>query len=315
MNISKTADATLPDDLLNAGSMVFKLVADVGEVKHPLVVIALLESHAAEKRSLAGQLAEEHRRRERAEAAERELLRALAFSNAALLEAHHRVKNTLQIAASVLSLQARATQSGQVRTALLEGFGRLHLLSKVHELLYTSAAANNEIQMQSLLQTMGDSLRRSFAEMSTRVELRVTCDDILLTPDIAIPVALLANEALTNAFKHAFPEESGGEIALSLARHPDGGLILQVTDTGPGNGPVDRSGGLGLKLIRSFAEQVQGTLDVGARSDATGATVTLRMPPARATSAQQSGTADVLAASDQGDRPGSSRSLSALTTA
>lgn len=304
-----------PEDLLKAESMALKQVAGAADFKHPLVLMALLESHAAEKRSLTGQLAEEHSRRERAEAAERELLRALAFSNAALLEAHHRVKNTLQIAASVLSLQARSTSSSHVRTALLEGFGRLHLLSTVHELLYSSAAANNEIQMQSLLQAIGNALRRSFAEMSARVELRVTCDDIQLTPDIAVPMALLANEALTNAFKHAFPEESGGEISLALSREPEGGLILQVTDTGPGAGPGEGKSGLGMKLIRSFAEQVHGMLNVGARSNATGTTVTLRMALARTNAVQQSGTADAFAAIDQSDRPGSSRSLSALTTA
>lgn len=235
----------------------------------------LLESHKVAQRSVAHDLAEERSRRERAEASESGIRQAMMFKDAVIQEVHHRVKNTIQIAASVLSLQARATQSAEVRAALQDGYGRLHLLAKVHELLYASAESTQEILMPTLLKAMGEALRQSFVEMSARVRLQVTSDAIVLSPDDAIPMALLANEAITNAYKHAFADGSSGEIAINLSCEPENALTLQITDNGIGmhlNGDESR---LGLKLIRSFAAQLQGTLTLAEPVGATGTAVTL----------------------------------------
>jgi two-component sensor histidine kinase len=182
----------------------------------------------------------------------------------------------------VLSLQARATTSAEVRVALQEGYGRLHLLAKVHELLYTSADTK-EVSMPVLLQAVSDALQRSFAEMSAYVSLRVTCDQVALTPDDAIPMALLANEAITNAYKHAFADGSPGEITVNLHCAPGNELILQVTDNGIGmypNSDVNTdAGGLGLKLIHSFATQLRGTLALDKPVGSTGTALTLTIHP------------------------------------
>lgn len=250
----------------------------VREGREHRAVLASLESQRSIQQSVTRHLIEERNRRERAELAESGIRQAMVFKDAVVQEAHHRVKNTLQIAASVLSLHAHATVSPEVRSALHESFSRLHLLAKVHELLYAQADSSQGVPMSMLLQAMGDALQRSFFEISSRVQLRITSDGLALPADDAIPLALLANEAITNAYKHAFPQGSSGVIVADLRRAPDDTVLLQVADTGIGLQPQPASGGLGLKLIRNFATQLQGVLAFAHPAQGTGTTLTLSIP-------------------------------------
>jgi two-component sensor histidine kinase len=256
--------------------LALKLVREAGAHRSAL---ASLESQRTVQQTVTRHLVEERNRRERAEVSENGIRLAMVFKDAVLLEAHHRVKNTLQIAASVLSLHASANSSPEVRAALQESFARLHLLAKVHELLYTQADAQQEIPMSMLLQAMGDALQRSFTALSSRVELRITSEALSLGADDAIPLALLANEAITNAYKHAFPEGRRGEIVAELS-HDGDTIVLRIADTGVGMRSDGSKGGLGLKLIRSFAAQLQGVLTFVSPLDATGTTLTLTIPGA-----------------------------------
>src|SRR5690606_10630168 len=139
-------------------------------------------------------LAEAHNMREQAEASESAVRRALSHKDAAIQEAHHRAKNTLQTAIGLLSLHAQASTSAQVRCALQDSSTRLHLLAKVHELLYATTHAAREVLMRPLLPTIGDALRQSFTAIARRVRRKVTSEPILLCADEAVPMALLANE-------------------------------------------------------------------------------------------------------------------------
>ena len=203
-----------------------------------------------------------------------------SVKDVAIREVHHRVKNTIQIAASLLSLHARATPSEQVRCSLQTSYARLRLLAKVHELLYASAASTQEVPLPPLLQALGDALQQSFAEMSDRVRLRITSDPVELPADEAIPLALLANELITNAYKHAFPQGCVGEIVMDLTWTAEQVLVLHVADNGVGMRPDSVEGGLGLQLIRTFAAQLRGTLAFAESVDATGTAVTLTLPRA-----------------------------------
>jgi two-component sensor histidine kinase len=241
---------------------------------------ALLESHqVAQQKLLAHDLAEERGLREHAEASASESRRALVFKDAMLHEVNHRTKNTLQTAGALLVLQASATPSAQVRMGLLESYARLQLLAKVHELLSTKTDGAQTVLMPGLLQTVADGLRQSFAKTSALVRLQLTCDPLALPVDQAIPLALLANELVTNAYKHAFPSDSSGEITVILQHTPENGLILRVADTGIGLHPTGSEIGIGLKLIRTLAAQLQGTLTSGTPPEGAGTAVTLTIRP------------------------------------
>lgn len=223
------------------------------------------------------QLAEERLLRQRAEATEKSLRQALLLKDTVIRDVHHRAANTLQIAANVLALQARATASAETRTTLLEGRRRLHLLATVHELLYRNANNAQAILMPPLLDAIGNALQQSFAELRERVELRVSAAPIVLAAEDAIPLALLANEVITNAYKHAFPEQRHGRIAVSLNLAPRDAIVLRIHDNGVGLSRHAMAAGFGTTLIRNFADQLQATIAFGASAHGSGTVVSVRM--------------------------------------
>jgi two-component sensor histidine kinase len=223
-------------------------------------------------------LVEERRRREVAEAALRVADEALAAGRAALKEAHHRVKNSLQMASNVLALQARATESEVVRFACNDAHRRLNLLAKVHELLEVDSKGSTALYMPSLLLAVSDALQQSFAEQTGAVTLHALSDPLRLLPSIAIPIALVVNEALTNIYKHAFGE-AGGTITVELRATGDNGMTLRITDNGRGLQPGDRKDGLGLRLIRGLALQLRGTVNYATPVETTGTVLELCVPP------------------------------------
>jgi two-component sensor histidine kinase len=270
-------DARIAEQLAAQSVLALNLLEQAREHR---CAIALLESHrVAQQHLLAHDLAEEREQREHAEACESESRRALVFKDAMLQELNHRTKNTLQTAGSLLVLQARATSSAQVRTALLDGYARLQLLAKVHELLSTQTDCAQTLVMAQLLQTLGDGLRQSFAKTSAQVSLQLTSDPLALPVGQAIPLGLLANELVTNAYKHAFPNDSSGEITVTLQHTPENGLILRVADTGIGLHPTGSEIGMGFKLIRTLAAQLQGTLTSATPPEGAGTAVTLTIGP------------------------------------
>jgi Signal transduction histidine kinase len=240
---------------------------------------ARIAEQLAAQSVLALNLLQRAREREHAEASASESRRALLFKDALVNEVNHRTKNTLQTAGSLLALHARATPSAQVRMALLDSYARLQLLANVHELLCTKADGAQTVLMPGLLQTLADGLRQSFAKTSANVSLQLTSDAIALPVDQAIPLALLANELVTNAYKHAFAHDSCGEITVSLRQTPENELTLQIADTGIGLCLTGSEVGMGLKLIRSLATQLRGTLTFATPPAGAGTAITLTMRP------------------------------------
>jgi len=242
--------------------------------EHSLSVLQSLQ--AAQQDLLSYDLTHERTRRKQAEAAEHVARRALMFKEAMLDEVDHRTKNTLQTAAGLLSLQARVAASAEVRRALLDSRDRLQLLAEVHAMLSAAHDDSQAIHMRQLLQTLCDALRRSFGSTSQGVSLELTSEAISLPVDDAVAMALLANETVTNAYKHAFAEGSAGTITVQLQRTPEHALTLRIADSGVGADLAHTAGGMGLKLLHTLAAQLRGTLEIEAQAGA-GTRVTLTM--------------------------------------
>ena len=206
-----------------------------------------------------------------------QITQALQLKEAVLQEMHHRVKNTLQIAASLLSLQFHADCPADARTALRAAFDRLHALAAVHEMLSLQATTSGTIAMRPLLNSVASALERSFPEKSARVELRVSADDVSPAVDQAIPLALFANEAITNAYRHAFPEGVSGEIVADLSRTTDA-VVLQVSDSGVGMPQSNRKEGLGTRLIHRLAQQLGATISCTTVDGAGGTVLKMSLP-------------------------------------
>jgi two-component sensor histidine kinase/ligand-binding sensor domain-containing protein len=177
-----------------------------------------------------------------------------------LKEIHHRVKNNLQIVSSLLKLQAGAVEDPAARAAFHESEDRVRSMSMIHDRLY-QADDMARIDLADYLRSLSAHLFRSYGVSQSRVRLRLDLDRVELGLDSAIPCGLLINELVSNALKHAFPDDKQGEVTVGL-RAVDGHLVLRVADDGVGL-PDDRDrrdGSLGLQLVHTLAEQLGGTL-------------------------------------------------------
>lgn len=195
------------------------------------------------------------------EAAEAVKARTLALSAALrerevlLSEIHHRVKNNLQLVSSMLALQARGA-GAEAQHALVEGQRRIDSIALVHEQLYGSrnlSAVNFARYVEALI----PELCRGTAD---RVDVVLDLLDIELPPERAIPCGLVVSELVTNAIKHAFPDDRRGVLTVQLERLPPARLRLTVQDDGVGlqrDFPGGTDATLGLDLVAIFAKQLE----------------------------------------------------------
>jgi two-component sensor histidine kinase len=217
------------------------------------------------------------RQQEHARSREHEAHRALMFKETMIDEVNHRTKNTLQAAASLLSLQARGAPSEEARHALLDSRDRLQLLAAVHSMISDAREDSQTILMPQLLQTLCDALRGSFGAIRQGVSLELASDALSLPVEDAIAISLLLNETVTNAYKHAFAGGSAGTITVQLHGTPDHALVLRITDSGVGAHLAQTEDGMGLKLMRTLAAQLRGTLEIEGQAGSAGTRVTLTM--------------------------------------
>lgn len=199
--------------------------------------------------------------------AEQQIRRALREKEALLKEIHHRVKNNLQIISSLLKLQVDATTDERAIEALRESQNRIYSMAFVHEMLYRSEDLA-EVDVTRLTTRLAHSLLGAYSGNRRAVTLKMNLDEVSLGIDAAIPCSLIINELVTNALKHAFPPGRTGEICIDL-QSSDGQIILTVSDNGIGLPPeikVHEAESLGLQLVNTLTEQLEGSLDIDRRS-------------------------------------------------
>jgi two-component sensor histidine kinase len=208
-------------------------------------------------------------------AREAELKASLDQKEALLREVHHRVKNNLQVVTSLLNLRAQAAGSAAARGAMLEAQARVKALALVHRGLYEGQALGAaEVELQPLLAELCNLLEDTVPGRAGEVEVRLDLQPARIAVDRAVPVALFVTEALSNAFKHAFPDGRRGTVAVRLARGEGGAARLTIRDDGVGIGP-ESAPGLGSTLMRMLAGQSGGRLRLDGRG---GTLVELEFP-------------------------------------
>lgn len=186
-------------------------------------------------------------------------------------EVNHRVKNSLQQVASLLHLQMRQLPDGLGRAALEDARGRVMSIGRVHEQLYSSDFTGS-VALRPYFEVLCEDIRASAAG-DCAVETDVA--DTVLPLARTVPLALIANELLTNAFKHGRRPDGSCRIQLRLRERGDGMLVLAVSDEGPGLVPgKQRRGSLGMRLIRLFVDQLDGKLDIESTDPGTRISVT-----------------------------------------
>ncbi len=178
-------------------------------------------------------------------------------------ELHHRVKNNLQIISSLLSLQSFRIKDQAASKAVRDGQQRIEAMSLIHQRLYTRDNIT-EINIREFINDLVDSLQNAYGYNKESINIRMQIDDELMNVDQAIPLSLIINELVTNAFKYAYEDNDNPELVVTLKKE-DNNLILVVADNGKGVNISewnDKEGSFGKELIQTFVQQLNGYLDV-----------------------------------------------------
>ncbi|MET0393029.1 MAG: tetratricopeptide repeat protein [Chitinophagaceae bacterium] len=177
-------------------------------------------------------------------------------------ELHHRVKNNLQVVSGLLSLQSGRLEDDKARQAMEEGRARVDAMAMIHQKLYMDKDLA-AVDIRDYLDNLSLSLASSFGYDRQHIQTTVAMPKQSLDIDTAIPIGLIVNELVTNAFKHAFRDTLDPRVNVSLERTNDGHMLLTIADNGRGvSVPADPSRSFGMKLVHTLVEQLNGTLQL-----------------------------------------------------
>ncbi len=187
-----------------------------------------------------------------------------------LKEIHHRVKNNLQVVSSLLNLQSRSISDEQARRFFKESQHRVHSMALIHEQLYESGDLSR-IDFPTYIGQLVAYLFRAYGVSTSRVRMKTRIEDLRFEVDMAVPCGLIVNELVSNSLKYAFPDGRQGEIHIDFKKGPGERATMVVGDDGIGFPPgvsLLNTRTLGLRLVRSLAQQLGGEAELENRSGA-----------------------------------------------
>ncbi|MGQ2909135.1 MAG: histidine kinase dimerization/phosphoacceptor domain -containing protein [Aliihoeflea sp.] len=182
-----------------------------------------------------------------------ELEAALEARTALLHEVDHRVKNNLQMVSSLIVMQARTIPDENIRQSLQDMLSRVEALSTVHRRLYQSDDVARFDVGEFLQDLVRDVVAASrFRDMETRFEV----DSVDIAAGRAAPLALIVNELVTNALKHAYDDMNQPILTTRIVKLGER-FRIEIEDNGSGMGEIDGAATFGTKLIRSLSRQLK----------------------------------------------------------
>jgi two-component sensor histidine kinase len=176
-------------------------------------------------------------------------------------EMHHRVKNNLNIIYSIVKLQSRRSENEEFRKQGQELENRIFSIAYVHDQLY-SGGFSESLSTGPYLSKLAENILCGFSSCEVEYKINFPPEPIYLTSDSLVPLSLIINEALTNSLKYSTTEKQDPEILIDLSYDSENCRII-IKDNGPGFSPdkVNKKG-LGLKLIKTLANQLKGQLEI-----------------------------------------------------
>jgi two-component system, sensor histidine kinase PdtaS len=178
-------------------------------------------------------------------------------------EVHHRVKNNFQIISSLLNLQQGIEENAHAKKVLVDAQGRIQSMSLVHEMLYRRNEVKR-IDFRTYTEELVSSIIRSYSNEKVKVDSVIRCSDESFDLELAVPLGLMLNEAVTNSVKYAFAGRSTGHIDISLQQQQGDNYLLVIKDDGIGipseiiNGDKET---LGIELISILSAQLGGSVE------------------------------------------------------
>jgi two-component sensor histidine kinase len=173
-------------------------------------------------------------------------------------ELHHRVKNNMQVISSLLSLQSNKIESNVAKEAFNEGINRVQAMGLIHQKLYLNEDIT-AINMKQYIEALSDGLEKTYGISEKNATVQKNIEDITLDIDIAVPLGLILNELLTNAYKYGM-NNTKPLVQIKFTAHQ-----LVVADNGLDSHQVlkaQKAGSFGMKLIQVLSKQIKSDLDI-----------------------------------------------------
>jgi two-component sensor histidine kinase len=186
-----------------------------------------------------------------------------------LREIHHRVKNNLAIVISLLNFQLRSNTSSELSKMIIDIQMRIRSMALIHEHLYRSDTLDR-IPLDAYIESLAQKILTTFS--GHRIRLENDLEHIDVSIETALPIGLIINELLTNAFKYAFPAGTSGVVSIILKHTGQGNCLIIVRDNGiglPSTIRTDSEKSLGLYIVNLLTEQLEGTLQISTHQGTT----------------------------------------------
>lgn len=181
-----------------------------------------------------------------------------------LREIHHRIKNNIQIIASLLRLEASQAGDAKLKEALRVCQSRICSISLIHEKLYQSQDLA-AVDFGDYTRTLAGELLHLYGIDESLIHLDVRSQNVRLPTKKAVSCGLIVSELVVNALKHAFPSGRPGTISVEIAPLEQGRIMLLVSDDGIGL-PTDYDPGktnrLGLRIVSDLVKQLDGEMHI-----------------------------------------------------
>ncbi|WP_124110140.1 sensor histidine kinase [Palleronia sp. THAF1] len=211
-----------------------------------------------------------HQMTERIVRDEADLENSIHEKDVLLKEVHHRVKNNLQLIASMMNMQLRKATEAETRFILRRLQDRVLGLATIHRNLY-QASVLSRVDSAHLIRELVDQTVKNSDAADQGVSISIGVDDVALYPDQAVPLSLLVTETVTNALKYVGRPPNGTPwIELTLRELAENSVELRVANsTGPYvNDEAQVSTGLGQQLMAAFAMQLDADTSIEDEDDA-----------------------------------------------
>jgi PAS domain S-box-containing protein len=193
-----------------------------------------------------------------------ESLRELVHQKEMLMrELQHRVKNNMNIIASLISLEMRQIQDPDIRDIFLNIRNRIHSMAAIYE-RFSLAGDLESVELNQYIQTLAENILKTFTAGFNRFHLETFLDPVRLDTKRAANLGLILNELLTNSLKHAYPHHEKGTITIEI-RQKNNQLRFVVKDDGiglPDDFSPGKEKGMGFMLIETLVSQLKGKMSL-----------------------------------------------------
>lgn len=181
---------------------------------------------------------------------------------------HDRIRNNLTMVLALLELQLKGEKEKSNEEILKDSHSRIRSMALIHETMVQSESLD-EVNIKRFAIKLSNRIQKSFQNKEQEIEVSMNVNDIMVHIDQAVPLAMILNELMVNAFMHGFVDLKKGVVFVSLHKNSEN-LVLEVRDNGkplPSDFDEKTKHTLGFKLIKTLVRQLQGTYKVMDKED------------------------------------------------